>query len=158
MSYAVTTTVAVDKTRTEIETVLRRFGTTGFAYGWDHERAVIGFTMTDRQIRMQLALPDRGARAFTHTPMKNLRRSPDETTKAWETACRSPWRELLLVIKAKLMAVRAGIVTFEEEWLSYTVLPGGATVGDHALPAVAQAYETGQVPQLLPGPVRALEG
>lgn len=41
--------------------------------------------------------------------------------KEWEQACRQAWRALALVIKAKLEAVDAGIVTFEEEFMAQIV-------------------------------------
>lgn len=65
---------------------------------------------------------------------------------------RQRWRALALVIKAKLEAVEAGITEFEEEFLAHIVLPNGGTVGQFMLPQVATAYETGQMPPLLPAP------
>lgn len=38
--------------------------------------------------------------------------------------------------------------------LAHIVLPGGRTVGESTIPAIAAAYETGKVPELLPGPNR----
>jgi hypothetical protein len=154
--YAADTSVSVDRTRTEIEKALQRFGATGFAYGWDQSRAVIGFVLNGRQIRMVLPLPDRGAREFTHTPERGYARTSTDAARAWEAACRASWRALSLILKAKLVAVDAGVVSMEEEFLAWTVLPDGATVGHHALPAVREAYETGQVPSLLPGTTRAI--
>jgi hypothetical protein len=55
-----------------------------------------------------------------------------------------------LVIKAKLEAVESGIACFEEEFMAHIVLPDGRTVGEHVIPGIAQAYETGNVPALLP--------
>ena len=56
---------------------------------------------------------------------------------------------LLLVIKAKLEAVTAGISTIETEFLANIVLPYNTTAGDWMIPQIDQAYRTGQMPPLL---------
>ncbi len=53
---------------------------------------------------------------------------------------RVKWRALLLTVKAKLVSVENGVESFEEAFLAHLVLPGGATVGAKALPAIAEAY------------------
>jgi hypothetical protein len=146
--YAADTNVSVDRTRTEIERTLVRYGATAFAYGWNGDRQVIQFAAHDRQIRFELPLPARSERRFTHTPTGKARHG-DDAAKHWEQGCRQRWRALLLIIKAKLEAIESGVSTFEDEWLSWTVMPDNLTVGQHALPAVAQAYETGEVAPLL---------
>lgn len=149
-TYAAKTDVSSEKTRVEIERTLARYGADEFAYGSGRDRAMIGFTFQGRQYRFDLRLPDRDSREFTHTLTRGLKRSPDEVTRAYEQAVRQRWRALALVIKAKLAAVDDGISTFEEEFGMRTMLPGGRVVVDHLLPAIAVAYETGRVPQLLP--------
>ncbi|MCH9649541.1 MAG: hypothetical protein K0U98_14980 [Deltaproteobacteria bacterium] len=148
-TYAQQTSVSADRSRAEIEVVLRRYGATGFMYGWEGARVQVGFKAGGRMIRFELEMPDREDREFTHTPTKGRPRTPVQADKAWEQATRQRWRALLLVIKAKLEAVAAGISTFEEEFLPWVVLPGGATVGDHVLPMVEQAYLSGSVPRLM---------
>ncbi|MCH8878151.1 MAG: hypothetical protein IIA89_15260, partial [Chloroflexi bacterium] len=51
---------------------------------------------------------------------------------------------------AKLEAVEVGIATFDEEFLSYIVLPDNTTVGEHLLPQVAKSYLDGSMPLMLP--------
>lgn len=148
--YAERTEVGSEQSRAEIERVLRRYGATQFAYGWNERGAVVGFVAHDRQVRFVLPLPDRNAREFTHTPVKGERRSPEGAEQEYERGVRQRWRALTLVVKAKLEAVQTGIAVFEDEFLAYTVLPSGQTVGETVGPAVAMAYETGQVPELLP--------
>jgi hypothetical protein len=63
---------------------------------------------------------------------------------------------VLLIIKAKLEAIDAGISTFDAEFLSSIMLPSGATVGEWAEPQLDRIYATGQMPRLLPGPPVAL--
>jgi hypothetical protein len=149
--YATETTVSSEKTRLEIERVLTRYGATAFAYGWEGSRALIGFTLQARQYRFILPLPERDAREFTHTGSRGLRRPVAGATAAWEQACRSRWRALLLVIKAKLEAVEVGVSTLESELLSALVLPDGRTFSEWAGPQAEYVYRTGRMPDLLPG-------
>ena len=150
-TYASQTTVSAEKSRAEIEVILRRFGADQFMYGWEDTRAVIQFRAQERLIRFVLDLPDQDDPRFTMTPAGRKRRTPDAMLKAYEQATRSAWRSLALVIKAKLVAVDDGIVTFEQEFLAHIVLPSGDTVGRWAIPQVATAYETGDMLPALPG-------
>jgi hypothetical protein len=139
--YAERTEVTSDRSRSEIERTLRRYGATAFAYGWTDTDATVMFEMADRR--------NRNDRAFTHTPEKGLRRSQDAAEREWEQAQRQRWRALALVIKAKLEAVDAGITTMEQEFGMFILLPNGQTVGDAVLPEIATAYATGAMPRLL---------
>jgi hypothetical protein len=152
--YAETTAVPADKSRAEIERTLERYGATAFAYAWQGQNASIMFEADGRRVRFLLPLPDREAAEFTRTPGRGVPRSPEAAREAWSQACRQRWRALALVIKAKLEAVEAGITEFQDEFLAHIVLPDGRTVGDHARPGIAIAYESGTLPPLLPGPPR----
>jgi len=68
--------------------------------------------------------------------------------KLWEQACKGRWRALFLAIKAKLVAVSEGISTVEEEFLAWMVLPNGRTAGEHFLPQIERAAESGDMPKL----------
>lgn len=150
--YARDTTVTPEKSRAEIEHTLTRYGADSFGYGWDGDQAVISFRFDGRTVRFLLTMPDRNDRRFTHTEERQIQRDPEAAIKAWSKACRQAWRALVLIVKAKLEAVESGIVTFDEEFLPYLVLPDGSTVAQQALPMVRQAYETGRMPvALLPG-------
>ena len=148
--YAENTTVPVERSRAEIERVLRRYGAERFEYGWSQDKAIIRFLMRGRLIRYNLALPPREDRAFTHTPT-GKKRTATMAEVEWEQACRQMWRALLLVIKAKLEAVASGITSFEDEFLAVTLLPSGETVGELIQPRITVAYETGEMPKLLMG-------
>lgn len=147
--YAEQTSVSSDSSRAEIERTLRRYSAQSFLYGWDADRAVVGFVLRERQMRFILPMPDPTSRDFTHTPARGYRRSDDERDKAYEQAVRQRWRALNLVIKAKLEAVAAGIVTFESEFGMHMVLPSGRTVAEEIVPAIDDAYETGVFKPLL---------
>lgn len=149
--YAETTSVSSEKSRSEIERTLERYGADGFMYGWEGRNVTIMFRMKSRMIRFFIEMPDKSNDEFMLTPSRGNIRSTDAALKAWEQACRQRWRALALVIKAKLEAVEAGISEFEEEFLAHIVLPDGQTVGQYMLPQVATVYETGRMPKLLPG-------
>lgn len=147
-TYASNTGVSSDRSRAEIERTLTRYGASSFAYGWQDQQAMIAFASNGRQIRFILPMPDRSDRAFTRTETGRPR-TQAAATSAYEQAVRQRWRALALVIKAKLEAVEAGIVTFEDEFAMHMVLPDGRTVAQHVTPAIAAAYATGQVRPLL---------
>lgn len=155
--YAASTDVTADRSRAEIEKVLSRYGARSFMYGWDEGRAILGFVANDRQVRFELPMPDRASREFTHTPSRGNRRTETEAEKAYDQAVRQRWRALALVVKAKLEAVQAGIVSFDEEFLAHFVLPGGGTVAEYVIPRVDEAYVTGHMGELLPVPRVAIE-
>lgn len=147
--YASTTVVPVDRTRTEIEATLRRYGANAFGYAWTPTDATIIFEVAGRRVRMALPLPDRNDKLFTHH--SRGRRDDETAERAYEQACRQHWRALLLIVKAKLEAVAAGITTVEREFLADVVLPNGATVGEWTGPQIAAAYDRNEMPALLPG-------
>lgn len=155
MAYATTTTVSIEKSKGEIEAVLRKYGATKFASGWDDATATILFDIPMskdapddiRRIQFTLPLPIRSDRKYTHRYDERSRthkaRTPIQAESAWEQACRSSWRSLLLVIKAMLEAVESGIVAFDVAFLPYTVLPSGRTVAETIIPEVESAYSGG---------------
>ena len=147
--YAANTSVNVDKSKREIELILMRYGAEQFAYACSAKGATVGFRMRNRMIRLDLPLPGKDHESVALSPGGKLR-CDAAIEKAWEQACRQKWRALALIIKAKLEAIESGITSFDEEFLAYTLLPNGQTVGAHTLPALAQAYETGETPALLP--------
>lgn len=149
--YASTTEVSADKSRGEIEKTLQRYGATGFAYGWEENRAVVAFKMKDRQIKFVIEMPDRSDKQFWRTPGRHLQRTSSQAYEAWEQATRQRWRALALVVKAKLEAVESKITTFEQEFYAFVVMPNGKTLYENTAHQVEQAYLSGQMPKLLPG-------
>ncbi len=150
MKYAENTSVSSDKSRSEIEKTLMRYGARGFIYGWQDTSAIVGFQMEGRQVKFILPLPDRNSREFTHTPGRGTLRRPAQAEEAYEQAVRQRWRALSLVIKAKLEAVESGITDFNSEFLAHIILPNGGTVGHWIIPQINKSYETGKMPALLP--------
>ena len=146
MTYAKTTSVPVERSKTEIERTLQRYGASQFIYGWDQDEAVVGFVVKhegqSRQIRFKVKLPT----ADELRSAGSRRRSPSQIETALAQTTRQRWRALLLIIKAKLEAIEIGIATFEDEFLAYTMLPSGQTVGEWVAPQLEEVYETGVMP------------
>ncbi len=133
MTYARNTTVSAIRTHNEIEEALERYGADGFAYATQGNLATVIFAMENRRIRFVLALPDpEDLRHTNHSPPRE--RSQRAQQEAYDQACRQRWRALLLVIKAKLEAVTAGISTVETEFLANIVLPDNTTAGEWMIP------------------------
>ena len=149
MAYAEKTSVSTEKSRADIERTLQRYGADQFMYGYDQNRAVVGFRMAGRQIRFLLPMPDKNSSEFTKTSTGRERKE-SQAYASWEQACRQKWRALFLVIKAKLEAVESGISIFDDEFMANIVLPDGRTVSDFMLPQVEAAYENGEMPMMLP--------
>lgn len=147
--YAERTTVSDDRSQAEIAKLLRTHGATGFVGGWQGDKAAIMFELKGRRYRMGLPLPKR--EEFRRTPTGRMRTST-QVESEYQQEIRRRWRALALIIKAKLEAVASGIVSIEDELMSYTVLPGGETVGEWLAPQIGLAYTTGEMPPLLPGP------
>jgi hypothetical protein len=146
-SYAKNTSVSVEKSKAEIEKTIRRFGAEQFVSGWDRERAYIGFVYKGRKIKLVLDLPPK--EDFRYTPSRQNERHPNDVDKHWEQACRQRWRELALLVKAKLVACERNSATFENEFLAYTCLPTGMTVSDWLQPQIENAIENKKMPKLL---------
>lgn len=124
--YASKTSVPVDRSRSEIERLLERYGASEFASGWNGTHEVIGFSYNGIPIRIRIPKAE----------------EPQER--------RQRWRALKLVVNAKLESVESGIATFEEEFLAWVVTPTGMTIGDHIMPRLAHIAEAGLSPKLLP--------
>lgn len=56
--YANKTSVSADKSKSELEWILRKYGAKQFAYATDDTKALIGFVMNGRQVRFTLPLPE----------------------------------------------------------------------------------------------------
>ena len=148
--YAENTSVGSDRSRSEIEKTLSRYGATGFMYGWNNGNAIIAFETQNRRVKFVLKLPDRNAEAHTRTPTGRKTRSSAQVEAAYEKAVRQKWRALSLVIKAKLEAVESEITTFDEEFMAHIQLPSGQTVGEWMVPQIVETYAGGGMPPLLP--------
>lgn len=160
MSYAANTTVSSDRSKAEIEAILKNYGAEQFISGWGNEQVAIGFKMGNRMIKFILPIPNlkefktltvKRRSRYGHVSTHERERSELGQRDAHDQEVRRRWRALALVIKAKLEAVSSGITTFEEEFLAHIVLPGGGTVYEQTRKGIAHAYDTGKAPDLLLG-------
>jgi hypothetical protein len=152
--YAAQTSVPVEKSLGEIKGTLARYGASEFGYMENATQAAIGFKVRGWTVRFVLPLPDRASDEFRYRidgrSSRKFLREPAKQHEAWEQACRQRWRALALCIKAKLEAVECGITSFEEEFLAHIVLPTtGQTLGEWAIPQLAESYESGRSLPLL---------
>lgn len=126
MPYAQRTQVPVDKTRLEIERLVRKYGATGFSSSWLEGRSP---TTGGLYARVEFICHDRHIRLTVNVPPN-------------ETQARGKWRVLLLMVKAKLVAVDAKVVTFEEAFFADIVMPEtNKTVYEMAREPVRLSYE-----------------
>jgi len=151
--YAKSTTVSPERSRTEIERTLVRYGATGFMYAWSEtaNAAVVQFSFDNWRVRFLLPMPEQSD--FV-ADSRGRKRPPSHQKKALEQNIRQRWRALALAVKAKLETVESGIAAFEEEFMPYLVLPGkkGQTAGEYLLPQIVESYQTGKLPPLLESP------
>ncbi|WP_344300835.1 hypothetical protein [Sinomonas flava] len=103
------------ESQAEIGAMLAGSGATGFRCTWEHGRAAIAFIHGACRYRMVLDLP-RAAEFALH-------RHPTGPKTAQESG-RQRWRALSALVRAKLEAVDAGIVAFDDEFLAYTLEHG----------------------------------
>lgn len=123
--YAARTRVPVEKSKIEIERLVRRYGAKGFVAGWQGDAARVEFIAHSRHIRLTVLMPPA------------------------EQAARQKWRALLLLVKAKLEAVDAKIASFEEVFVGDIVMPDGRTVWEAAREPIKIAYDSGKPVALL---------
>lgn len=136
--YAHDTSVPVDRSKQQIEALLRQHGAEGFNAGWqgptgdDPGWDAVQFLWKGRTIRFRLDRP----------------KASRYTQRALEQRNRQRWRILFLVIKAKLEAVTAGVSVFEDEFLSFIVTGSGQTIGEVLVPCLL----AGKGPLMLDAP------
>lgn len=150
--YAEGTSVPVDRSLTQLQQLIERFGADQFALVTAPKRAVIGFSYRGRAVRYELQLPDKMDPRFFKTPTGRERRNQEASLIAWEGECRSKWRSLYLLVKALFVAVEEGLLDFDRAFMHDIVMPDGKTVGQHLLPTVQRACSSGdaRVQLLLP--------
>ena len=136
--YAAETNVSAEKSRSEIERLLHKYGAGSFMYAWNEDAALIMFKKSGCTVRFTLPLPDKNAEVFWVTAARKTKRTPVQAYESWEQACRQRWRALCLVIKAKLEAVETGITTFEQEFLPHMLTATGQTVSERLIPRLEE--------------------
>lgn len=150
MSYAEATTVPMERSISEIVTLIKRRGAEQIGQ-MDHPTYfAIQFTIGDRMIRFKLPLC-----ATYDGPAKSGNGRAIDPSTVIAQRNRALARALLLVIKAKLESVESGIETIEQAFLANVVMSNGDTVYDRISRPIALEYEKGKpdgVVGLLEGP------
>ena len=146
--FASGTDVPISKSRLEIEAMLQRNGATGIVSAWDGDtgRHFLEFKIpvldAVRVVRVEVPMPSIEDPEIRYTPT-GKRRESSAAQRSWEQVCKQRWRQMKLILHAKLEAIRVGISTVEREFLADLVMPDGRTVGQHALPQLPHALESG---------------
>lgn len=118
----------------------------------------VAFRLGTHALLFELQLPKRNDPEFTTFKLGSVtkQRTDAAAYKAWEQACRSKWRALLLSVKAKLVSVAAGVESFEEAFLASLVVNNegrSQRFGNLAVKAIHESYtQPGGLPQLMAGP------
>lgn len=146
-TYAATTRVSVDRSRTEVQKILRRYGATRVAEAWEPGRACLQFELAGMVARIEVPMP---TRAQVLSALKNKRPTEDAIRKAATQAERQRWRAFVLLLKAKLESVALGVVSFEREFLPHLMLDSGATVAETMERALQDGKTRLAVPALPP--------
>lgn len=141
--YASNTAVSEDRSRLEIEQMLMRYGADEFGYITRPTEAMIGFKYKGIRVQMSVPLPSSTDKRFHETPTGRPVRSDNKAIDAWQKEIRRRWRSLCLVIKAMLVGVDDGVLTFEQAFMPYMVLDDGQTVSYHFLPGIQKAMKSG---------------
>jgi hypothetical protein len=151
--FAENTTVSPERSQAELQRILERYGANQIGVAYDNSRVRVEFFANARRIRFTIAIPD--LEEFKYDSRKRPRTAAMMQSARYAEK-RRRWRALVLAVKAKLEVVESEIATFEEEFAAHIVLPDGSTVAEYLIPSIAEAYETGRVPALLPGSVTQL--
>jgi hypothetical protein len=132
--YAADTEVPVEKSKRQVEALLKSHGAEAYHTGWDAARDVIEFAWCGKQIRFVLKRPTLASFAVSD---RGFLRTTRQQQAAFEQAERQRWRALYLVVRAKLEAVEAGLAIFEEEFMAFIVVPGrNQTLGEVLVPRI----------------------
>jgi hypothetical protein len=157
-AYAEGTTVSVEKSRAELDTLLGKHGAQqrGIMSDEAQNRAIVGFVLHDRRYKLVIPLPAPTPPSKSEEPRAWAFWS-DAQRKAYiqkehEQACRARWRAIVMLVKAKLEVVRIGLSSVEKEFLADLLLPDGRTAGETIESYVADVIRGGsQGPLALPG-------
>lgn len=131
--YAERTSVPVGQSQEAVKRILRGAGSDQIAVYEAAEKSAVAFRVDGRFYRITVPI--------------------DAGRPGAEQEERRAWRLLLLLLKAKLEAVKEGATTIEREFLADMLMPDGSTVAEWTAHPLALAYQKGEMPSqlLLPG-------
>ncbi len=123
--YAEDTKTPVANSQAEIKKWLKAAGADQVAVLEANTHGSVGFRMAGRYYRLDVPTP-------------TGRNAAQEERRAW--------RLVLLLVRAKLEAAKAGASSIEREFMGDTVMPDGSTFWDVAAPQLALSYKSGKMP------------
>lgn len=131
--FAEDTKVPVGQSQDSVKRLLKAAGAHQLAVYEATDRSAVAFRIDGRFYRITVPI--------------------DTTTGVGQQEERRAWRLLLLLIKAKMEAVREGATTVEREFLADMLMPDGSTVAEWTAKPLELAYNKGEMPGqlLLPG-------
>ena len=164
MSYANATQVSVERSKLELEKLLVKHGAKqyGTAHNDETGRALVHFKMADRLMRLEVPVPP-----LTDWPdpakedYQQKKKCPSGWSRwgsgrreawvraQWEQVCRTRWRCMLLIVRAKLEHIALGLSDVEHEFLADIAMPNGRSIAELLKPAIEQAYLDGKMPRQL---------
>lgn len=142
MAYAENTTVAFEKSISEVISHIKKHGAERIGQVEEAGFFALQFLLSERMIRFHLPF-----KSIDDMPVHDGRRQRLTTEKRQallNQSKRQRGRALQLVIKAKLESVESGIETVEEAFLSNVVMADGSTVYERAKTLIAIEYQTGE--------------
>jgi hypothetical protein len=126
------TKTPVDRSKAEVERILRRYGATAFATSNDYHkgRVVVTFVVPDRPGPGAQPIPVKLPLEISRVYLRMFPRSPGDPTvdeivrhgRQWEQAERVAWRNLVLWIDAALSSSAIGLQTITETFFAHTVV------------------------------------
>jgi hypothetical protein len=118
--------------RTEMERILTYHGATNIRFGREGEAGFVTFRFKDRTARVCLPLPEKKTRG------RDLENALDH----WEAGCAVGWELVQNALNSKLYLVRAGLASFEEEFLARLVMADGRNFSEHVSSLVEETFQT----------------
>lgn len=131
MTYAKGTEVSVAKSQEEITKVFMRYRVETYGFLARPGRAAVQFEIAGVPVDLVIPLPPR--------PVEEKIYNPDTgryilALPRWEQEVKEAWRALVLLLKANLEAIDRGLLSAEQAFMAYVLLPNGQTLGDFVLP------------------------
>lgn len=128
--YAEGTSTSVEKSRSEIESTLMRYGATQLLYHRTQDQVMLAFEYAKLPCKLILRYPDIQETSTTETGRKRTLKVAEE---AREAEIRRRWRVLLLSVKARLESIAAGCETPEQAFGGIILLKSGRTVSEEIM-------------------------
>lgn len=136
MSLPYEKTTAGNKALAELQTILRRFGCNKFGSMQDDSEGVlmVQFEYRGQQVSVKASV-NGYAQAWLkeHPYTSRMRKSKIEHERAAkEVASVAVYSIIRDWVKGQIMAIEAGVLSFEDAFLGQIMLPSGKTVLEHA--------------------------